>query len=172
MKAVEFDPLFQELLAAPFAAIGFEAWGKSLRWERDELRVALLRTELRNDWPFEFTLAVRHVFLRDFDDRKPAPWSRNPSEYPFKLLPSRVSSLLIDPRYEPMNLGRYPGEAMSEVAVVDQLSTIADELVRCVPLLPRALTPAVVLEAIERHGEDAWCERRWIEDYRLQINAR
>lgn len=87
------------------------------------------------------------------------------------MLPSRASDLLDGGSYTPMNLWRYPREAMADAAVADQLEAIASELVRCVPLLPSVLTPDVALALIERDGEDAWCERRWIEDYRAWIAA-
>jgi hypothetical protein len=38
-------------------------------------------------------------------------------------------------------------------------------------MLPDRLTPQVVLREIERHGEGAWAEARWIEDYRRLLGV-
>jgi hypothetical protein len=114
---------------------------------------------------FELTAVITHTFLRDFDDRRPAPWSRNPSEYPIKMKPGEISNLLNGFRYEPWNLGRVPRDQMADSTVADQLRHIGQELVACLPLLPGLLTPQVMVDAIHAGGEDAWCEKRWLEDY-------
>jgi hypothetical protein len=84
MDAATFGAYFEELVLPPALDVGFEPWGKSLWMERDGLQVGVLRTELRNTWPFQLTLVVRHDCLRDFEDRVPPPRSRNVSEYPVK----------------------------------------------------------------------------------------
>jgi hypothetical protein len=171
VDAQRFGELFERLVAVPVAAVGFERWGKGLRWESEGLRVAVLRTELRNIWPFAFTLVVGHAFLRDFDERCPAPWSRNPSEYPIKARPSEIAQLVRKFRYEPWNLGRYPQDEMSDRKAESQLERMGEELVRWVPVMPERLTPLVVLEGIRIRGEGAWCEQRWVEDYAAHLEA-
>lgn len=47
-----------------------------------------------------------------------------------------------------------------------QLSKIGVVLEEVGPLLPRCLTAEIVLRELERNGEGAWAEARWIEDYR------
>src|ERR1700712_1820801 len=88
-----YHELFVEHLAEPTAAMGFRLWGKSLLLEDGLLRVAVLRTELRADWPFKYTLVVGHTCLRDRKDRLPAPVSREPQEWPIKTAPTRAREL-------------------------------------------------------------------------------
>jgi hypothetical protein len=140
--------------------------------ERDGLRVAVLRTERYHMWPFSFTLVAGHDCLRDFDDRRPPPRSRNPSEYPVKAKPSDAKRLLKRYRYEPHNLGRWPADEMDDRHLPRQLSRIGGALQEAGPLLHRRLTPEVVLRELERHGEGAWAEARWMEDYREFIHRR
>jgi len=147
-------------------AVGFERWGKSLRWQHESgLRAAVLRTDRRYTWPFELTLVVGHTCLRDFEDRLPPHWSRGVPEYPVKARPSQATRLLVDFRYQPWNNWHCPRDQMADAIVEQQLEAIGQEVARCAPLLPKALTPGLLAEQIRNHGENAWCERRWIEDY-------
>jgi hypothetical protein len=73
--------------------------------------------------------------------------------------------------YEPHNLGHWPADEMDDRQVRRQLSRIGEALRKAGPLLPERLSPQVVLRALERHGEGAWAEARWIEDYREFLQA-
>jgi hypothetical protein len=171
MKAAEFEMLFDEHVATPAASVGFERWGKDLWFERDGVRAALLRTELRYIWPFEFTLVIGHSCLRDFDDSLPAPRSRDVSEYPIKLRPSDAVGLRHGLQYKPWNLGKYPQEMMQDGIVEEQLMRIGRVLVDSAPRFVCDVASEVVLAALLRDGEGAWCEQRWIEDYRNHLNS-
>jgi hypothetical protein len=52
------------------------------------------------------------------------------------------------------------------------LKEIGEALAATGPLLAVRLTPEVVLHELERHGEGAWAEQRWIEDYRALQRGR
>jgi hypothetical protein len=170
VDAATFNGWFDELVVRPTQQVGLEPWGKSLWMERDGLQVALIRTGRPAIWPYSLTLIARHVCLRDFDDRMPPPRSRNASEYPVKVAPSQAKSLVKRYRYKPYNLGKFPDDLMDpwgdERKVRRLLEKIGRTLADVVPVLPDCLTPEVVLREIERHGEGAWVEARWIEDYR------
>ena len=166
VDATKFSEHFEELVAEPARRGGFESWGKGLWMQHDGVRVAVLRTETRNIWPFRFTLVAGHDCLRDFDDRCPPPRSPNPSEYPVKTRPSDARRLLKRYRYEPHNLGRWPADEMDDGHLRRQLSEIGGVLEEVGPQLPRCLTAEIVLRELERNGEGAWAEARWIEDYR------
>lgn len=174
MDAASFEERFRVLVAEPATTVGFERWGKDLWFERDGLRAAVLRTEPRHQWPFRLTLVVGHNCLRDFDDRRPPPRSREPSEYPVKIRPSDAQSLvrrLRRWRYEPYNLGRSPGDEMDDQHVDRQLEVIGTALVKAAPQLADRLTPRAVLDELTKRGEAAWAEQRWIEDYRAHLRS-
>jgi hypothetical protein len=160
-----YHELFLELLAEPVAALGFELWGKSLLLEEGLLRVAVLRTETRNDWPFQYTLMVGHTCLRDWKDRMPAPPSRAPSDWPIKAAPSRARELAGPFRYEPDLDRPLVHDEMDETRLEEQLTDMADALVAAVPAFPETLHPEIVLRELRRHTTGFWTERRWIEDY-------
>jgi hypothetical protein len=170
MDAATFGAYFEELVLPPALDVGFEPWGKSLWMERDGLQVGVLRTELRNTWPFQLTLVVRHDCLRDFEDRVPPPRSRNVSEYPVKAPPSKAKAVAKRYRYRPYNLGSYPSDMMDlggdRANVSRTLGKIGRALAEGVPQFAERLTPEALLREIERRGEGAWAEARWIEDYR------
>jgi hypothetical protein len=165
-----FESLFALHVAEPARVVGFERWGKRLWFERDGLRVALLRTELRNIWPFELTLVVGHSCLRDFKDRQPAPRSASPSEYPIKIKPSQTAQLTTGYRYVPHNRGRWPSDVIGDDTAEAQLQQIGATLAQNLPSLSRDLTPQKVLAAIRRDSENAWCEQRWIDDYETELS--
>ena len=165
MEASRFDGLFVRHVVGPAERAGFARWGKGLWFERQGLRAALLRTELRYIWPFAFTLVVGHDCLRDFDDRLPAPRSRNPSEWPVKLRPSLARDLVDGWTYLPWNTGRWPADTMEDKVVAEQLAAIGDALAASFPEVIEHLTPAAVVQQLRRNGDSAWCERRWIADY-------
>lgn len=171
MDADSFEEGFRLLVAEPALAAGFERWGKGLWFERDGLRAAVLRTELRHQWPFRLTLVAGHDCLRDFDDQRPPPRSRNPSEYPVKIRPSDAASLVRRYRYTPYNLGRWPSDEMDDRDLEGQLRAIGSALANAAPMLADRLTPRVVLDELLARGEEAWVEQRWIEDYRTYLRA-
>lgn len=156
---------FLELLAGPVEALGFEPWGKSLLLEEGLLRVAVLRTETRNDWPFRYTLLVGHTCLRDWKDRLPAPPSREPSDWPIKAAPSQARELAGPFRYEPDLVSSWPHDEMDETRLEQQFTDMADALLAAVPAFPETLHPEIVLQELRRATTGFWTEQRWIEDY-------
>lgn len=172
MDAGTFERLFVQHVTEPSVAVGFERWGKGLWLDGPHgMRAAVLRTESRYTWPFELTLVVGHDCLRDFEDRNPAPRSRNPSEWPIKIAPSDAAGLLKRRwRYEPHNLGRWPSDVMDDAAASEQLQQIGRALTTAFPDVADVLTPVTVRSQVAKRGEDAWCERRWIADYDALID--
>jgi hypothetical protein len=166
MDAASFAALFDEFVAGPAGTVGYEPWGKNLWFEDGDLCAALLRTERRYNWPFAFTFAIGHTFLRTFLDDTPLRRSHNVPEYPLTLQPSEARRFVDRPVYEPANLLSWPRETMRDGAVEQQLEAIGRALVSVTPRLATRFTPAVMLALLESEGENAWAERRWIEDYR------
>jgi hypothetical protein len=172
MDAASFDALFQRYVVRPACAVGFEPWGKSLRYESHGLRAALLRTDLRYTWPFAFTFVAAHSFVRDFDDRLPFPWTREPNPYPVKLRPTATPALLDGYRYEPDHLKFWPQDEMVDGTVEAQLDQIGRALVTTGPELPSVLAPDIVLRQLIAGSRGAWAEERWIADYQGALDAR
>jgi hypothetical protein len=166
-----FHELFARHLAEPVAAVGFRPWGKSLLLEDGLMRVAVLRTERRSNWPFEYTLAVSHLCLRDRTDRLPPPPSREPTDWPVTAPPSQAVALAERFRYESPHGATWPHDRMDERHLERQLTTIADALIAAVPRFAKALAPRVVLDQLKRRHTDAWIELRWIEDYEAYLQT-
>lgn len=168
MDAATFDRLMVQHLVEPLAPLGFERWGKSLFYEHpDGMRAGVVRTEGRNIWPFRLTLAIGHARLRDFQDRVPAPRTTDLNQWPIKVAPSSATDLLKRRwRYRPHNRGLHgwPGDVFADETTADQLRQIRIALTATFPAVVDVLTPAVLRKQLVRRGEDAWCERRWIED--------
>ena len=60
----------------------------------------------------------------------------------------------------------------TDETAADQLREICRALTTTFPAVVDVLTPAVLRKQLARRGEDAWCERRWIEDYdQIQTGA-
>lgn len=173
MGASTFERLFVQHLAEPATAVGFERWGKELWLDGPRgMRAAVIRTEARSTWPFELTLVLGHECLRDFEDRVPAPKTRNPSEWPIKIAPSKAADLLKRRwRYESHNLGRWPSDVMDDVAAIDQLQQIGMALTGTFPDVADVITPEAVRQQLAKRGEDAWCELRWVADYDAHLGG-
>ncbi len=170
MRSEEFGALFGPLVVEPLVEVGFEPWGKSLWFTADGLRAALLRTDRRYVWPFQLTLVVGHDCLRDFEERLPAPRSRNVSEWPVKWQPSQATQLgTARWRYTPWNLGTYPQDTMVDGTVAEQLREIANALIEAMPRLLVSVSPEQVLRRLHGQQSPAWCERRWIDDYERHL---
>jgi len=169
MDAATFEGLFVEHVLAPASTVGFERWGKGLFFEDPTgWRAAVVRTEGYNLWPFRLTMVIGHAGLRDFEDVTPAPKRQYPSEWPIKLAPSAAGDLLKRRwRYRPYNTGLHgwPGDTFADDTAARQLQQIGRALGSTFPAVVDALTPSAIRKQIAKRGEDAWCERRWIEDY-------
>jgi hypothetical protein len=58
---------------------------------------------------------------------------------------------------------------MGDDTVNAQLQQMGATLAEHLPNLSR-ITPRKVLAAIRRDGENAWCEQRWIDDYKAELS--
>jgi hypothetical protein len=173
MNKEAFDALFEERVAGRLSRLGFVPKGKTLAFFDGRLVLALFRLGGRMSTPGSIShiLCFRHSILRDRSETIPTGFPKEVFDYPYKLKP------LEDGRgkliYRPQNMN-YQYERLhwghaDEDSVLQKLDRIADHIE--VHFLPWAMTipMAQAKSEIERHGENAWCERMWVEDYAEQL---
>ena len=122
-------------------------------------------------------LCFRHSFLRDL---APAVPSKPPIDtvmaYPFRFLPGTLTrTSLAAWRYEPQNLDfdyeRYEWAKKAERDVHAWCDRISDDIVNIFVPWVEAFTPERAAIEMRQRGEDAWCERNWLEDYAAHAAA-
>ncbi len=170
MEAAEFNEIFDELVGSRVCAVGGWQEGRRVFFANDTITAAVFRVGVRYRPAAQFTLAVRHRCLRDFDGDVPQAPPKDPSEYPVKLRPTEVHSLDdVAWRYVPHNLGRWPRDVLpyrewSPAMVRSTLDPIGEVLAGYLPRLGEILPAERMLDRLRADGEDAWCEQRWISD--------
>jgi hypothetical protein len=174
MTKDEFELLFDEEVAEPLSQRGFRRAGKSLYTTENLVSVSLIRLGGRMARPgaIAHMLCCRLSFMRDLTERVPDGFVPEPFAYPFKLLPGKLPATL---HYVPRNLN-YDHEVITfqgriRSAIRQELRQISSAIL--VRLLPwaGALTVASVEQQLLTFGENAWCERMWIEDCKNHNNA-
>src|SRR5215510_12465398 len=167
MTKDEFELLFDAEVAEPLGHRGFKRAGKSLYATENLALVSLIRLGGRMSRPgaIAHLLCCRLYFMRDLNERVPNGFVPEPFAYPFKLLPSKLSPTQ---HYVPRNLNYEPEviafHGRDRDAIRQELSQISSLiLVRFLPWAG-ALTATAVEKQLRTFGENAWCERMWIED--------
>jgi len=178
MDATRFDALFDEELVAPLVELGFTREGHHLYYDSEEGTLGLLRFQGKFDGlrqATNFVLGIRHRFLRDtLNEVVVSSHLKAINDYPFKERPAKLNARRVASwAYRRKNLGvRSTDYDTIEYGGMQDDSSARRELVRILagvangglPLLAR-LRPVEALRQLMEHGEDAWCERMWIEDY-------
>jgi hypothetical protein len=172
VDAKEFNEQFKTILSQPLTKIGFQAVGRSLFCVKGETVLAVLRLQRKGSALLRrthFLVGIRHAFLRTLEKGSAAKFPTDPSDYPFK---STVSELPLtrqgDWRYIPCNLGHWKYDTIGFGDLSDatnRLEHMRDQISDYSVAWMDRLTPEAALRQIERHGEDAYCEKLWIEDY-------
>ena len=104
------------------------------------------------------------------DDELPTEPPTNPVEYPIRVRPSRVDTLLsVDWQYSPVMGQGGPTDSIAyPMMTTDEcraaLAPIGSALAEVLPQLSHHLSVARMLESIRKHGSNAWIEQRWIAD--------
>lgn len=118
-------------------------------------------------------LCFRHSFLRDRTETVPTKAPREVYDYPYKFRPLEDADreLIYRPQVAGYDFERLVWENAAEGAVRQKLDRIADNIeCRFLPWAD-ALPLATAKSQIAQFGDDAWCERMWIEDYAKQLGA-
>jgi hypothetical protein len=180
MNRDSFMPLFIQHLAQPLLARGYRFVGKgqTLAYDASDLTLALIRLGGKRAQPgsIAHVLCARHRFLRTLEEEAvPSGDTLSVNDYPYKFRPSSLLGLPPSRwRYRPSNLGHWeydrldygglgPNEVRSDLVVLREL--LAGPAVSWAS----ALTPQKVAEELHTYGENAWCERLWLEDYRGRL---
>ena len=185
MDAPEFNQLYGELVVKPLETAGFARRGSSLFLESGDDVLALFRFGDKFSGLAQRThlvSCVRHRFLRELTDMVvPAEPPATINDYPFKERPSRLSESFVSRwSYRPINLGVRSGdydeigfgEAKSVERIVEVLRPLAANMLSGGVKWLERLTPQEALRQLETNGENAWCERLWIADYKQRISKK
>lgn len=180
MRLDEFNELFLQFAEEPLRHCGFVRHKNTRTLMRtvESAQLSLIRLGGRLSRPgcITHTLCFRHTFLRPIESDEPVATSLEPNDYPFKLELSKFASANPDDlRYRPMNLGNWPRDRIefgeSEPGVVQgELERFVDQLTTLVVPWVASMSPEVAAHQIATFGEDAWCERRWLEDYAKRLS--
>jgi hypothetical protein len=178
MDAKEFNRQYEHLVVGPLRNIGFQTNGQSLSYTKDQTVLALLRFQMKFSGPTQrthFLLCVRHVFLRTLEKEPATKFLSGPNEYPFKLPVSKLSNGMLETwHYKPINLGPrdYDTVLFGELADASAiLSSMREKVTNSGVAWMEYLTPAEAFRQVKTHGEDAYCERIWMEDYEAFLNG-
>lgn len=173
MEKAEFEQLFDARVAEPLAALGFRPVGRSLDARIGDAEIALIRLGGRMTRQGEIThvLCVRKTWLRTREEVVPDGFVREPFDYPYKFLPSRLDrgTIFRSPfRYTPQNLhydyDRQEFARGSSAEVGEELDELRSIIADRVVPWASALTARALLRTLRWRGQNAWIERLWIED--------
>jgi hypothetical protein len=177
MNAKQFNRQYEDLLVEPLGKIGFRAHGQCLSYTKDQSVLALLRFQSRGSGMLRrthFLLCIRHAFLRTLEKELPTKFLTNASEYPFKLPVSNLSQgMLKSWHYEPINLGprNYDTIYFGDLTDASEiLSVMRDRIMHFGTAWQELLPAGEALEQVKQYGENAYCEKIWIEDYEVFLS--
>jgi hypothetical protein len=172
VDAKAFNQQYEDLVAQPLVKIGFRAHGQSLFYVKRETVLAILRLSLKGSGLLRethFVACVRHSFLRTLEKEPARRFLIEPNEYPFKFRISELSrEIQREWHYSPCNLGHWKYDTIKFGDLTDatlHLGDMLDQINKYGTAWMERLTPAESLRQIKRYGEDAYCERIWVEDY-------
>jgi hypothetical protein len=137
---------------------------------------------IRGKWPHagvaRTTICFRHRFLRPVSSDNPESSKLIVDDFPRKLTFEDFDQFLPPSlEYRPENSGRWRtsnfvyGDQTQE-AVKKHLRKMRELVETRVLPWVNSITQESELSQIIRYGEQAWCEKRWIEDYKSFLNAK
>jgi hypothetical protein len=173
MTKEEFERLFDAKVGEPLSQSGFQRSGKSLYADANLASVSLIRLggRMARSGAISHVVCCRMSFMRDRTERIPEGFVPDPFDYPFKFLPTKLSANL---QYVPQNL-RYDREllefqARRNALVQQDLEKLTSSIVERVQPWAASLAADAVKNELLTLGENAWCERMWIEDCENYLN--
>ena len=175
MDRQEFDNLFGREFAQPLIERGFEMVGRgpSMRFLDGNRELLILRQGGRLARPgfARSVICFRHTFLRPIESEDPQKTPIHVEDCPRKLIFDDFEGWF-RPRltYIPENSGRwrihdlqYSQADKRKIAV--QLERLVTTVTKRILPWAQSLTEMGELSQIKEFGENAWCEKRWIQDY-------
>lgn len=182
MDHLEFNKLFDEEFARPLTARGFVLVGKTLSLRYQSGTRDLWVKRISGKWPHpgvaRTAICFRHSFLRPVSSDDPDSTKLIVDDFPRKFTFEDFDRWLKpNLKYRPENSGRW---ATSNFAYGDQTQeSVVKDLQKMRGLVETRVLPWVnsitedgELSQIIKYGEQAWCEKRWIDDYRSNNGAK
>jgi hypothetical protein len=180
MKSEEFNDLFDQDFAKPLLNLGFSyvRRSKTLKYinGENELQLKRLGGRLSRPGTMVSVICFRHTFLRPTQCDDPFEELLEVSDFTRKLTFQDFRGIFRPKlNYIANNSGHYEYDTFNyEKATASNVKKGLRDLVRLVEkrVLPwtNSLTPETELAQILKFGEQAWCEKRWIEDYGCFLN--
>ena len=176
MDHQEFNSLFDEEFAHPLAEMGFAfvRKTKSLRYLSGTRDLWIKR--VGGKWPHpgmaKTAICFRHSFLRPVSSDDPKSATLIVNDFPRKLTFNDFDGWLMPSlTYRPENSGRWETSDFkygdeTEKAVRKRLRKMKGLVEKRILPWANSLTEHGERSQIAKFGEQAWCEKRWIEDYR------
>lgn len=179
MHAGEFDALFNEIVAHPLMADGFQRKGKSLYRDDGNCQFAWIRGggRLSALGTISHLVAFRHSFLRKKSEDRPIGAPHGAGDYPWvfsgeSLIGSRPTEWLFDPaRLMSLPFGKMDYSVLSVDEAIAALDARRAAFLEYIAWA-RTLTLADAHSQIESYVKEYWIARVWDEDYRGHLTAR
>lgn len=181
MDHLEFNTLFDDEFADPLTALGFAfvRSSKSLRYQNGPIDLWIKRIGGKRPQPgvARMAIAVRHSFLRPVSSDDPGSSKLIMDDFPRKLtFEDFDGGPNPDLTYRPQNMGRWGTSAFvygnqTPKTVRQCLRDLKDLVETRVLPWAASLSATGELDQIIKFGDGAWCETRWIEDYRAHISG-
>lgn len=175
MQSEEFQSFFKTEFAEPLIKHGFQMIGRGSSMHHvdgnRELLILKQGGRLARHGFARSVICFRHTFLRPIENDDPAKKSIYVEDCPRKLTFDDFGGWFRPVlNYRPENSGQWRIHDINFAEVdAEKLRAHLKKLLTTVTerVLPWAqtLTEEGELLQIKRFGENAWCERRWIEDY-------
>ncbi|MFL9924470.1 hypothetical protein PQR62_09345 [Herbaspirillum lusitanum] len=173
MQKTEFEEIFDEIVARPLEAIGFQKKGTRLLSDDGLVQIAWVRGggRLASPGTIVHLACFRHSFLRDKSETVPTAAPGEPGEYPWvfsseELLNTNPQDWAFDPsRLMSLPYGRLDFSTLSTADVISALTDRRTAFTKYVSWA-RALSLKEAHEQIASHVEKFWVARLWDQDYR------
>lgn len=178
MHSQEFDDLFNEVVAHPLEADGFQKQGKSLFGGDTNCQFAWIRGggRLSGTGEVAHIVCFRHSFLRGKSENQPTGIPHDFGDYPWifsceNLIGSKPGEWVFDPaRLMSPPFGRMFYSALSVDEAVAALDARRSAFLKYVAWA-RTLPLATAHSQIATYAKDYWIARLWDEDYRVHLKA-
>ena len=173
MQKNEFEEIFDETVAHPLEALGFQKKGTRLLSDDGLVQIAWVRGggRLASAGTIAHLACFRHSFLRDKSETVPAVAPSEPGEYPWVVnCEALLNTNPHDWAFDPSSLmslpyGRLNFSMLSTEDVVNALSKRRTAFAKYVSWA-RTLSLKEAHQQIACHAERYWVARLWDQDYR------
>jgi hypothetical protein len=179
MNAEEFNVIYDKTFVQALVAAGFVRRRTNLFFFEDSGVLAVIRHA--NKWSSLaqttlLTVCVRHRLLRNLDKGPCDQFAESINDYPFKIQPSKMSLDFFNDgwHYIPCNLGHWPEEKIEfgkDFGGVAKIESIRNAILSSGQKWLKFLKPQEAYNQILKYGESAYCEKIWLEDYKIHIGG-